>query len=505
MADQSSEPYDTPRVRELLHAANDSARLFRTVFLSFMIIVFYILIIALSADDELLFKDGPLQAPILNVSVQASYYFIGTPWILLLLHVNLLIQAIFLARKTEDYRQALSSGLGRSHRQEMLRLLFPVPLAQLAGGGGSGVPSWLLKLFVFAVLVLLPLITLGVIQAQFLDFQGLWITRMHSGVLLSDLAIVACLWPRVRVLYVQEKKSSQLLPLAGMIAVVTFFFVVGPLFPGLLSGVDTGGNSLLGNVKNNLRSLHFLDVQNRRLYLRAEDTVPQDACTDGTLALNLNGRSYRDANLSESVLCNAVLTNAQLQGAVLRDTRLEGADLRNAELQGASLRGAGLRGVQLQGAQFQGADLTDAQLQRVVFPGAQLQGADLSGTQLENADLAGAQLQGALLWETDLAGADLSGTRLQGALFAAHATGGCGARRSTVSRRTCPVHQLQRGTHFRSADTGVLLSARGVSGGECSLAALRELMELGEGTGNGGGRRVLACGVSRSGPSVYAC
>ena len=417
MTDQSSEPYNTPRVRELLQAANDSARLFRTVFLSFMIVALYVLIIALSANDELLFKDGPLQAPILNVSVQASHYFIGIPWILLLLHVNLLIQAIFLARKTEDYRQALSSSLGRSHRQEMLRLLFPVPLAQLAGAEGSGVPSWLLKLFVFAVLVLLPLITLGVIQAQFLDFQNTWITRMHSGVLLFDLAMVACLWPRVRTLYVREKRSRQLLSLVGMAAVVAVFFVVGPLFPVLLGKVDMGSNSLLDDIENRLRSLHFLDVQNRRLYLRAEDTIPNDACTDGTLALNLNGRSYRDANLSESVLCNAVLTNAQLQGAILRETGLDGADLRNAELQGASLRGARLRGVQLQGAQFQGADLTDAQLQRVVFPGAQLQGTDLSGTQLERADLSGGQLQGAFLWETDLTGADLSRVRFQGALL----------------------------------------------------------------------------------------
>lgn len=133
--------YDTPRVRELLQAANDSARLFRTVFLSFMIVALYVLIIALSASDELLFEDGPLRAPILNVSVQTSHFFIGTPGILLLLHLNLLIQAIFLARKVENYRQALPAEIGQSRRQEMLRLLFPVPLAHLSGAPGSGVPS----------------------------------------------------------------------------------------------------------------------------------------------------------------------------------------------------------------------------------------------------------------------------------------------------------------------------------------------------------------------------
>lgn len=120
-------PYDTPRHIELLRAANDSARLYGAVFVSFTVVALYFLIIALSADDELLFKDGPLRAPILNVSVQASRYFIGAPCILLLLHFNVLIQASFLAGKVADYARALSSQQVHKLNAEMLRLLFRFP------------------------------------------------------------------------------------------------------------------------------------------------------------------------------------------------------------------------------------------------------------------------------------------------------------------------------------------------------------------------------------------
>ena len=184
-------PYDTPRNIELLRAANDGARLFRAVFVSFAVVALYFLIIALSADDELLFKDGPLRAPILNVSVRASHYFIGAPCILLLLHFNVLIQASLLVGKVTDYKRALCPQQVHELKPEMLRLLLPVPLVQIAAGYSSSVPQWALKLFNFLTLSVLPLVTLGVLRTQFLAFQDSWITGLHSVVLVTDGLLVA--------------------------------------------------------------------------------------------------------------------------------------------------------------------------------------------------------------------------------------------------------------------------------------------------------------------------
>ena len=165
--------YEEPRISALLQASNDSARLFRTVYVTFMTLASYILVVALSVDDELLFTDGELRAPILNVGIRTSNYFATAPWIILLLHVNVLIQGLFLARKVNDYRTALPLHQGIHRRAEMLRLPFPIPLTQVAGDrSSSAVPLWLLKLVTFSTLVILPVVTLSAIQVQFLAFQS---------------------------------------------------------------------------------------------------------------------------------------------------------------------------------------------------------------------------------------------------------------------------------------------------------------------------------------------
>ncbi|MYN63969.1 MAG: pentapeptide repeat-containing protein [Acidobacteria bacterium] len=417
MTGNSSTPYDTPRNLELLRAVNDSARLFRTVFVSFTIVALYLLIIALSADDELLFKDGPLRAPVLNLSVQASRYFIGAPWILFLLHLNVLIQASFLAGKVTDYRRALPSQQAGPPREEMLRLPLAVPLVQIATGYSSVVPQWVLKFFVFLTISILPLVTLGVVRTQFLDFQSRWITDMHSFVLIADLVMVGSVWPTIRRLYPDRRALGRLNSLGWMSLIALVFLMVGPLALTLRNAAWADGSPWLGGLGRWLESARSLDVQNRRLYLRSEAANPEEACGDGTLALNLAGRSYVDANLSESILCNAILTDAQLQGAVMRRARLEGADLRGAQLQGAQLQGATLHGVNLVGAEFHAADLSDAELQRASFPAGQLQGADLTRTHLDNADLSGASLDGAFLSGTHLTGANLAGGTLRGAVL----------------------------------------------------------------------------------------
>ena len=333
-------PYDTPRNIELLRAANDGARLFRAVFVSFAVVALYFLIIALSADDELLFKDGPLRAPILNVSVRASHYFIGAPCILLLLHFNVLIQASLLVGKVTDYKRALCPQQVHELKPEMLRLLLPVPLVQIAAGYSSSVPQWALKLFNFLTLSVLPLVTLGVLRTQFLAFQDSWITGLHSVVLVTDGLLVAAVWQQVRELYPERRSWGGRNSLALVSLFVGAFLLVGPLSCTLSEMTRPDGSPLLRELDRRLEALSTLDVQNKRLYLRSEVTAPEEACRDATLALNLAGRSYVNANLSESILCNAILTGAQLQGANLREARLDGADLRDAALQGADLRGA---------------------------------------------------------------------------------------------------------------------------------------------------------------------
>ena len=441
-------PYADPRRQALLAAANDSARLFRSIFLAFLLASLYFLVLALSADDELLFKDGDLRAPILNVTIQASHYFIAAPWMLMLLHINFLIQGVFLFRKVADYRHALPSAHEDNFNEELLRLLFPIPWAQMASGvSSSGVPHWLLKAFVSFTLAILPLVTLGVMQVQFLDYQSTGITTMHMGVLLLDLFLLWFLWHRMNDLLEQSPDNrgwgqkfiavvrQSWLSFVSTLLVVIVFFTISVWRP---SNIAQGDDSdYLGDW---LRSVHFLDVQNKRLYLGSDSIMPEDACEDSTLALNLGSRSYRSVNLAESVLCNVVLANANLERAFLRGADLRGANLSNTRLHGAVLalsqmQGARLSGAQLYGAflpfaQLQGANLDDAYLVAVFMPSAQAQGASLVGTKLWRANLTGnLGLQGASLDRAEFQEANLAGANFQGAALTG---GGPGATTTTV-------------------------------------------------------------------------
>lgn len=84
---------------ELRNAVNDSARIYRTIFVAFLVLHFYFRAIALSVDDVVLFKDAILQTPILNLGVKTSVFFLIAPVIILLMCLELLVQAYVLVKK----------------------------------------------------------------------------------------------------------------------------------------------------------------------------------------------------------------------------------------------------------------------------------------------------------------------------------------------------------------------------------------------------------------------
>ena len=118
------------RLDRLREAANESARSFRTAYAFYLIVALYILVIVSSTHQELLFREGDVQMPIVNVGVPVVWFFTVVPWLLVLLHFNLLVQAIFLANKVSQYAAALEGRVrSRNERSEALGLLYPAPLA----------------------------------------------------------------------------------------------------------------------------------------------------------------------------------------------------------------------------------------------------------------------------------------------------------------------------------------------------------------------------------------
>ena len=64
------------RLRE---SANDSARSFRTSYTFYLVISLYILAIVAATDHELLFRNGTVDLPIINIGVSVKQFFIFAP------------------------------------------------------------------------------------------------------------------------------------------------------------------------------------------------------------------------------------------------------------------------------------------------------------------------------------------------------------------------------------------------------------------------------------------
>ena len=467
----SKEPkyIESVRLDQLREAVNDSTRLLVAVFAPFILTTLYFLSLILSVNDALLFTDGQLQAPILNVQIKVSNYFIVIPILMLIFHIYVLFQAANLVRKVTDYERAVGQIYrGKKLKGEVLGL--PISIHEEN--------QLLLLSIVLGVLVLPPIATLFLVLFKFIPYQSCWISSEHLLLIGIDLWFIHRLWPRIDKLFKQSSPEGETETAWCWLSKVWRIFIDqrwifnawrrasnvrqifnirrwtfkvrrifnaqyclsnrGWIFNKILCVSTTllllVAISALITINTNffprsIESFFTLDVQRKRLYEHPEfeylkpTTVCDITVDNKTLGLDLQNRSFKKAKLSESFLCHAkldgtkfqgaYLIEAQLQGAYLIEAQLQGAHLTNAQLQGADLIEAQLQGAHLTNAQLQGANLRGTRLQEADLTNAQLQGAYLFNTQLQEADMTDAQLQGAYLFNTQLQEADLTNAQLQ--------------------------------------------------------------------------------------------
>ena len=511
MAQQQPTPF--PDTAHFLEAANDSARHFRVVYVAYLVIAFYIIVMLFSTGHELLFRNGNVQIPIINTRAPVGEVFIAAPMILFLLHFDVLIQAVFLSTKVHRYTSRLAKEKIHVHG-----LLFPAPLAHLlvAGNRRSSMQS-ILNIVVFVSIVLLPLVILIYVEIYILTYQNELATWLHRTVILLDIILLWCFWPRI----IAPDKSwgkwwRQSLwkhQVAIFVSVATGFFVI------VIADIPGGtmGHFIFPNALHDWREPFYRKYQLEEYILVQEEPSPEilaahlvtcksqnpndrtDCQTEikpgapiwcqYAKPLPLQGRAFRHANLQKAILCgvdlsvdlsDADLSRARLHGADLRNTKLQGVNLREIKLQDADLSRAELQGADLIGAQLQGADLSFAKLQGAYLIGAELQGADLSRAELQGAYLRWAELQGAYLRGTELQGADLRGAQLQGADLRWTKLQGVDLREAELQGADLIGAELQgadlRGAQLQGADLRkAYLAGSDLSNANLNLADLRDV------------------------------
>jgi uncharacterized protein YjbI with pentapeptide repeats len=453
-------------------AVVDAASIGGGLWLSYLFVLFYLLVAVGGVTHRDLFLENPVKLPFLNIDLPLSGFFWLGPALFLIVHAYVLLHFRLLANKVAvlDAQLGLQildpSVIGRLRRQLpsniFVQLLAGPPEAR------TGIMGFLLKLIAWISLAIGPLALLVFFLLRFLPYHDEWITWWQRVTVVLDLGLLWALWPATVRREVTEgvfrgvRWSTSILVCLSVGSALMAFAIA--TFPGewldqelqnlpiprlwsnqlVLPGLDVIDHSKLDTeakisgvaVTVSLRGRHLEGAMLLRAVLRKVDFTAAHlegatldyadlrgarlACVQGRLAIgnggectHLKGASLGDAQLQGGSLVGADFRGANLGGAHFEGTLLDGAQLQgqwldSAHFEGASLVGADLRGAFLGGARLQGASLDSAHLQ-----GALLDRAQLHGASLDQAELQGASLQDVFVWRADSRTAQASGARIR--------------------------------------------------------------------------------------------
>ncbi len=507
-------------------AVDDAGDFVRGLWVTFVTLGTYLVIAAGSVTHRQLFLETPIKLPLLDVELPLVAFFVIAPWFFVVFHFYLLLQLALLSEKITSYNKILGDVFpGEAAKDEPARNLrrqLPndILVQYLAGPRGKGERAvrYLLMLVAWATIVIAPLVVLMALQYRFLPYQAEWVTWVHRGALIADLALLWFLWPGVVLGRGEWRLRDRWVPLSiGYVAAsppslavlaASCFALTFPRewmdgtkpaqafhaamtwpFQGE-SGKEATAPSMLGVMfgewaewpepGSQFEVAWFIHVPDARrvipgtLRLANETFVDEEklkgmeergkdhglkpwegARTLRTGPRNLVAADLRYVNLSRADLRSVTLDDASLAGAQIAGTRLDDA---GTSLVNASLDFAQLQGASLVQADLQGASLVEAQLQGASLDFAQLQGASLVEAQLQGASLNRAQLQGASLVQADLQGASLVEAQLQGASLDRAPLQGASLNRAQLQGASLVEAQLQGASLVEAQLQGASLS-----------------------------------------------
>jgi len=475
LADKANDP--NAALDSVIEAASFSANLW----LSYLFLLFYLLVSVGGVRQQDLFLENPVQLPFLGVALPLVGFFWLGPVLFVIIHAYILLHISLLAEKVGILNSYLdSTGLSESEQTKIRRQLPNNIFVYFLAGppeAQKGVFGLLLMLIIWISLVFGPVLLLIFFQLQFLPFHDWEITLVERLAAMSDLALLWALWPTTvhgGIIGEQNKKRSRVTGFV-LVGVAAFSFALVFLiatFPGewlnakfsTQPGIAWVRTKLVhGNV--DLVSGRPTSLWSDQLVLVNFDAIDHTKFnTDTEFAQVQSTYSLRGRDLQEAVFVDDDLRKMDFEAANLTGARFDDSNLRDAlfrcidsiaygvpmstvayDVPKPTITNVLQPGIQvkedpansalgrectkLQGAIFIGSDLRNAdfegaQLQNARFGHAKLQAANLNGANLYGADFGSAQLQGASLQSANLNGTHFLNAQLQGAtLFYAHIEG----------------------------------------------------------------------------------
>ena len=176
----------------LLADANSASQHLAILHITFMAVCAYVLVIVFGTTDlDLLIGKG-IRLPVVDVEVPIVGFYAFAPYLLVLVHLNLLLQLQLLSRKLFAFDAAAPENEKPGGLRDRLHI-FPYTY-YLVGRPGPVVRA-LVGILVSITLVLLPLATLLSLQLEFLAYQSEAVTWWQRVAIWLDVALIVALWP----------------------------------------------------------------------------------------------------------------------------------------------------------------------------------------------------------------------------------------------------------------------------------------------------------------------
>jgi uncharacterized protein YjbI with pentapeptide repeats len=185
----------SPHNEKLLEAANSASQTVAALHVAFMAFAAYLGVIVWGTSHEDLLRISPVKLPILGVELPLTTFYGFVPWLVVLLHFNLLMQLELLSRKLWNLDRDLPDT---SAGQQIRDRLFIFPFTHLIAGRSSvRLIRWLLSLTVGLTIIVLPLFMLLAAQIRFLPFHDEAITWSQRFAVWFDAVMLLALWPLI--------------------------------------------------------------------------------------------------------------------------------------------------------------------------------------------------------------------------------------------------------------------------------------------------------------------
>jgi uncharacterized protein YjbI with pentapeptide repeats len=188
-------PENSPHIEKLLDSANSASQTVAALHVAFIAFAAYLGVIVWGTTHEDLLRISPVKLPILDVELPLTAFYSFAPWMVVLLHFNLLMQLELLSCKLWNLDRDLPNT---SAGQQIRDRLFIFPFTHLiVGRSNVWLIRWLLSLIVGITIIALPLFMLLAAQIRFLPFHDEAISWSQRLAVWVDAVMLIALWPLI--------------------------------------------------------------------------------------------------------------------------------------------------------------------------------------------------------------------------------------------------------------------------------------------------------------------